>query len=155
MKSILLLGLILLSLGAQARVYDNKAFSFEIPDEWNCKQKDSEWVCKIGEATESMIVLSIKKAGAADTFDAYQEKLSQTKPGSQIKYLRTNKLAGHVWVDSLQMGSIVPNHLSHYMATIKDKMALLIVLTSTEEKFPKSDLALTKVVNSVLIKESI
>jgi hypothetical protein len=127
---------------ASAKIFKNAYIQFELPEQWNCTPEGTEWVCssvnKI-DSKESIIIMTAKEVGPQDTFLAYQNYLKMPKKifnvagkpvMSQIKNVRLRKINDQQWVDSLHLGSEIPGYYTRYVATIKDKLAILVSLSA-------------------------
>ncbi len=134
---------------SHAKLFSNAYISFELPPNWDCKLEGTEWLCvsKFSPKNkEAIIVLTAKAAGPSDTFANFQAHLKTSRPlpnlagkiiPSKVYQITTKQISGHTWVDGLQMGSEVPEYYSRYMATVKDKMALLISFSAYRGEFTK------------------
>jgi LPXTG-motif cell wall-anchored protein len=132
-----------------AKIFRNAYVQFELPEQWNCSPEGTEWVCssinKV-DSKESIIIMTAKEAGPQDTFAAYQNYLklpkklfsSSGKPVmSQIKNVRLRKINDQQWVDSLHLGSEIPGYYTRYVATIKDKLAILVSLSAFSSHYTR------------------
>lgn len=143
------LALILLSFNAHAKVFRNAYISFEMPDTWKCSLEQTEWVCRSTqnkESKEAIIILTAKEVGPTDTFPLYETHLnspiqSQVRGatgGSKIVYKAKNyKINDQMWIDSLHSSSEVPNYFTRYVATIKDKIAILVTFSAHKNYYTK------------------
>jgi hypothetical protein len=140
--------LLFFSLSAQAKVFRNAYVAFELPDSWNCTLEHTEWVCRSEadkESKEAIIVLTAKETGPTDSFASYTQHLTtpQTAPTpgatpSRIIYPpKQVKVNEHVWIDGLHMGSEVPNYFTRYLATIKDRIAILVTFSAHKNFYTK------------------
>lgn len=159
-----LLGVALLffSLSAQAKVFRNAYVAFELPDSWNCTLEHTEWVCRSEadkESKEAIIVLTAKETGPTDSFASYTQHLNtpQTAPTpgatpSRIIYPpKQVKVNEHVWIDGLHMGSEVPNYFTRYLATIKDRIAILVTFSAHKNFYTKYSQDFFKAVMSLRV----
>ncbi len=141
------LGVILATLTLEAKVFRNAYVAFELPDTWKCALEHTEWVCRSesnNEAKEAIIILTAKEVGPTDSFDAYMQHLNtaqsaQGRQGqSRVVYPpKQVKINDHVWIDGLQMGSEVPNYFTRYLATIKDRIAILVTYSAHKNFYTK------------------
>lgn len=144
--SVACLGLLLSPAHAQAKIFRNAYVSFELPDTWKCVLEHTEWVCRSEidkQAKEAIIILTAKEVGPTDSFESYVTHLS-------VPLNTSSKLAGvpskiiyppkriqindQPWVDGLHIASEIPNYYTRYLATIKDKVAVLVTF-SAHSKF--------------------
>lgn len=132
----------MLPLSAQAKTFSNSYISFELPDQWNCVLEQTEWVCRpnaADQAQQAIIVLTAKEVGPSDSLPLYETHLKaprqiQSRTGqpitSEIINVYTNKLNDHPWIDGFHKYSEVPNYLTRYLATTKEKIAVLITFSA-------------------------
>lgn len=93
------------------------------------------------------MILTAKEAGPQDNFNQYVAHLKQIKSQplpngkptpSKIKQPpRQRKINGHPWVDSLHLGSEIPGYYTRYLATIKDKLAILVTASAHQKYYTK------------------
>src|SRR5665213_1916981 len=133
----LLFAILGFSFSVEARIFNNAYVQFELPEQWNCSPEGTEWVCSSSnkiDSKESIIILTAKEVGPQDSFTAYQNYLKTPKKLllangkssiSQIKNVRLRKINDYQWVDSLHLGSEIPGYYTRYVATVKDKVAIL------------------------------
>lgn len=147
--SLISLGL-LLSWSAEAKVFRNAYVAFELPDTWNCTLEHTEWVCRSSndkESKEAIIILTAKEVGPTDTFEAYTSHLNTAQDvaykgagvgKSRIVYPpKKVQINDHQWVDGLHLASEVPNYYTRYLATIKDRIAILVTFSAHKEHYTK------------------
>lgn len=148
---VILTGLILsLSLVSNAKVFRNAYISFEMPDTWSCKLEQTEWVCRSEQSKESreaIIILTAKEAGPTDSIALYEAHLdkaiqAQYKGGQsgfskKIYKPKTVSITDQQWVDGLHLGSEVRNYYTRYLATIKDKIAILVTFSAHHQHYAK------------------
>lgn len=149
---------------AEARSFKNAYISFEIQDNWKCKTEQSEWVCRSEdpqESKEAVIILTAKEAGIPDTFVAYNEHLS--KPiqlnlktgGSMMSTItippREYSVGEQKWLDALHSNSEVQNYYTRYLATIKDKIAILVTFSAHSKFYSKHSAHFMKTVQSLKV----
>lgn len=161
-----LLGVALLffSLSAQAKVFRNAYVAFELPDSWKCSLEHTEWVCRSEsdkESKEAIIILTAKEVGPTDSFASYTQHLNtpqtaQTQgaaatPSRIIYPPKQVKINEHVWIDGLHMGSEVPNYFTRYLATIKDRIAILVTFSAHKNFYTKYSQDFFKAVMSLRV----
>ncbi|MFS4460849.1 hypothetical protein [Bdellovibrio sp. HCB2-146] len=165
MKSLLVsLAVILLSFAAQAKVFRNAYISFEMPDTWKCNLEQTEWVCRseqTKESKEAIIILTAKEVGPTDTFPLYETHLNSpitlTARGgamseSKVVYKsKTVQINDQNWIDSLHLGSEVPNYFTRYLATIKDRIAILVTFSAHKQYYTKYSQDFFKAVMSLRV----
>jgi hypothetical protein len=136
---------ILTTLTLEAKVFRNAYVAFELPDTWKCTLEHTEWVCRSeasNEAKEAIIILTAKEVGPTDSFDAYTQHLNtiQTGPAGQSRIVyppKQVKINDQVWIDGLHMGSEVRNYFTRYLATIKDRIAILVTFSAHKNFYTK------------------
>lgn len=150
------LSFILLSFSAHAKVFRNAYISFEMPETWKCNLEQTEWVCRseqTKESKEAIIILTAKEVGPTDTFALYESHMN-TPPTAESKIVYKTKsvqINDQPWVDSLQLGSEVPNYFTRYLATIKDKIAILVTFSAHKQYYTKYSQDFFKAVMSLRV----
>lgn len=149
---------------AQAKLWRNAYVSFEMPDTWNCVLEQTEWVCRSTdpkESREAIIILTAKEVGPMDTFEAYTTHLNTAQQVSyrnmgtstsrivyQAKRVNVNE---HPWVDGLHLGSEVPSYFTRYLATIKDRIAVLVTFSAHRDHYAKYSSSFFRAVQSLRV----
>lgn len=149
---------------AQAKIFKNTYVSFEYPDNWDCHLENTEWICRAStdkESKEAIIVLTAKEVGPVDTFDGYishlatpQTPIYKGKQGIKSKVVYPPKkvnINDQPWVDGLHSASEVPNYFTRYLATVKDKIAILFTCTAHKDFYTKYNMAFFKAVQSLRV----
>ena len=133
----------------EAKIFNNAYISFDMPDRWNCVLEHTEWVCRSTseqEAKEAIIVLTAKEVGPTDSYEAYTQHLNtpQIINFSGRPYTsrianapKQSKINDQIWIDGLHLGSEVPNYFTRYLATIKDRIAILVTLSAHKDHYTK------------------
>lgn len=165
LRSLLLL--VLLACGsAHAKRFRNAYVSFELPPNWNCKLEGSEWVCEndfSGKTKEAIIILTAKEVGPTDTLAAYLAHLQTPRiivgrGGAQIKsqiiHVKERMIGNQMWIDGMHLGSEVGPYFTRYLATIKDKIAILVTFSAHKEHFTKYSSDFIKAVESLRVVAS-
>ncbi|MBY0369726.1 LPXTG cell wall anchor domain-containing protein [bacterium] len=123
--------------------------SFDHPDGWRCELSQGVWICQStleGERRESVVLSIATMATEWDTVDNYLEYLKkprtitddQGKPvESKVTYARKRDINGITWIDSLQVNSELPGFWSRYVATVHNKLAILITYVVSQEHYQK------------------
>ena len=137
-------------LTSYAKIFRNAYISFEMPDSWNCKLEQTEWVCRSEqgkESREAVIILTAKEVGPTDSFVLYENHLkapvaAPSKTGqtvlSKVVYPPKNvNINDQPWIDGLHAGSEVKNYYTRYLATIKDKIAILVTFSAHQSFYAK------------------
>jgi hypothetical protein len=162
----LLVFLLLASGQAYAKRFRNAYVSFELPPNWNCKLEGSEWVCEndyAGKTKEAIIILTAKEVGPNDTLAAYMAHLQtpRTIPGrggaptkSQIIHVKERMIYNQMWIDGMHLGSEVGPYFTRYLATIKDKISILVTFSAHKEHYTKYSGDFIKAVESLRVVAS-
>lgn len=153
-----------LALPAQAKLWRNAYVSFEMPDTWNCVLEQTEWVCRSSdqkESREAIIILTAKEVGPMDTFEAY---IAHLNTAQQVTYRAMGTTTSrviyppkrvsineHPWVDGLHLGSEVPSYFTRYLATIKDRIAVLVTFSAHRDHYAKYSSAFFRAVQSLRV----
>jgi hypothetical protein len=130
------------SQSVEAKVFRNSYVSFELPDKWDCALEQTEWVCKPVDPTmsqQAIVILTAKEVGPSDSRPSYEQHLktartiaSRTGAPMQSNVLRVQQtsIANHIWVDGMHLSSEVPNYYTRYLATTKDRIAILVTFSA-------------------------
>ncbi|MGE0633043.1 MAG: hypothetical protein AB7O96_11580 [Pseudobdellovibrionaceae bacterium] len=135
---------------ASAKQFRNAYIAFELPDSWKCVLEATEWVCRSEfdrEAREAIIILTAKEVGPTDTFESYEAHLNASKmttnragspsPSRVVYKSKRVKVNDQPWVDGLHLGSEVPNYFTRYLATVKDRIAILVTFSAHRTHYTK------------------
>lgn len=158
--------LVLLFFAAQAnaKVFRNAYIAFEMPETWKCNLEQTEWVCRSEQSKESkeaIIILTAKEVGPTDSFPLYESHLNNSiaapaKAGaanmSKVVYQAKNvQINDQAWIDGLHLGSEVPNYFTRYLATIKDRIAILVTFSAHKQFYTKYSQDFFKAVMSLRV----
>lgn len=145
----ILIPLLFFAINAEAKRFRNAYVSFELPPNWNCQLEGTDWVCTNQfqqRSKEAIIILTAKEVGPTDSLSAYRAHLQtpRTIPGkagapqiSKVIHVKDRMIANHAWVDGMQLGSEIGPYYTRYLATIKDKVAVLVTFSAHKEHFTK------------------
>jgi hypothetical protein len=151
---------------AHAKRFRNAYVSFELPPNWNCKLEGSEWVCEnefSGKTKEAIIILTAKEVGPTDTLAAYLAHLQTERaiPGrngsptkSQVIHVKERMIANQMWIDGMHLGSEVGPYFTRYLATIKEKIAILVTFSAHKEHYTKYSADFIRAVESLRVVAS-
>lgn len=126
-----------------------KYVKFDPPDGWKCEISQAVWICQSTNDTDrkESVILSIATVATDwDSLDNFESYLKQVRPykddsGSlvtpKITYTRRRNINGFFWVDSLQLNSELPGFWARYVATVQNKLAILITYIVSEENYSK------------------
>jgi hypothetical protein len=151
---------------AQAALFRNAYISFELPPNWDCKLDGTEWVCVsqyAKQAKEAIIILAAKELGPTDSLAAYlthlktprslTDKTGKTVP-SKVLHVKERLIANHPWIDGLHSGSEVPSYYTRYLATVKDRLAILVTFSSHKDHYTKYSSDFLKAIESLRVVAS-
>lgn len=159
----LIVGGLLVCGTANAKLFRNAYVSFELPPNWNCKLEGSEWVCEndfAAKTKEAIIILTAKEVGPTDTLPAYLAHLQTPRslPGrggaptkSQIIHVKERMIGNHMWIDGMHLGSEVGPYFTRYLATIKDRIAILVTFSAHKEHYTKFSNDFIKAIESLRV----
>lgn len=146
---------------ASAKVFRNAYVAFDLPDSWKCDLEHTEWVCRSEankEAREAIIILTAKEVGPTDSFESYSQhlsKISTTAPratAARVVYPpKQVKINDQIWIDGLHIGSEVGNYFTRYLATIKDRVAILVTYSAHKDFYTKYSQDFFKSVQSLRV----
>lgn len=153
---------LLVSKSSWAKTFQNSYIRIDLPDSWSCVQEGIAWVCSpanSSDAREALIVATAKLAGPEDNLNAFLSYLRQPKTVisnsrstlSQPLSIDRRKAAGVEWVQAMHRGSEVPNFLTRYMATVKEKLAVLVSFSADEESVAKYNKVFDAAIRSMQI----
>lgn len=150
MKVILTSLILTLSLSSTAKVFRNAYIAFEMPDSWSCKLEHTEWVCRSEQSKESreaIIILTAKEVGPTDSIALYEAHLDKAIPAQykggetalskKIYKPKTVSIMDQQWIDGLHLGSEVKNYYTRYLATIKDRIAILVTFSAHQQHYAR------------------
>ncbi len=135
--------------GTAAHALKTAYVSFDHPEGWRCELSQGVWICQStleGERRESVVLSIATMATEWDTVDNYLEYLKkprtitddQGKPlESKVTYARKRDINGVTWIDSLQVNSELPGFWSRYVATVHNKLAILITYVVSQEQYQR------------------
>ena len=152
-----------LSWKAQAKLFTNAYVSFELPNNWECKLKGSEWVCgnqHKEKATQAIIVLTAKESGPADSLSAYKTHLGQSKylvsggPSphkSKLLHIKERNISDHRWIDGMRLGSEIPDFYTRYLATTKGRLAIVLTFSAHKKYYTRYSHDFLRAIESIRV----
>ena len=162
----MLLTLGAVSENADAAVFRNAYVSFELPSKWKCILEETEWVCRSQfsqQAKEAIIILTAKEVGPQDSIRKYQEFLKaprqvMTRRGARVNsrvfHAKGVRISNHMWVDGFHLGSEIPSYYTRYLATVKEKIAILVTFSAHKLHFTKYSADFFKAIQSLKVVAS-
>lgn len=164
LPSLALFAILAFSSLSQARTFKNAYISFEMPDTWNCKLEQTEWVCRSEdnqESKEAVIILTAKEKGPTDSVAQYEShmnssittttKTGQTLTSRVIYKAQTNRYNDQPWIDSLHQDSEVKHYYTRYLASIKDQIAILVTFSAHNKYYSKYSVHFANTVKSLRV----
>lgn len=148
---------------ARGERFHNAYVSFELPANWKCVREHTETVCTSSfdkQSKEAIIILTAKEVGPTDTFPAYQTHLQTPRaiPGpdgksqtSKVLHVRERNISNHKWLDGMHLGSEVTSYYTRYLATIKDRIAILVTFSAHKTHYTKYSKDFIKAVDSLRV----
>jgi hypothetical protein len=147
---------------SQAKQFKNAYISFEIPERWECQLEATEWVCRsqdTNESKEAIIILTAKEVGPSDSLAIYEGHLKKPisatlKTGgtfqSQVVTAPQQKQINNlIWIDGFHLSSEIQNYYTRYLATIKDRIAVLVTFSAHKDFYSKYATDLFKAIESL------
>lgn len=162
-SQILFLITLLLATIVQAKVFRNAYIAFEMPDDWNCTLEQTEWVCRSNkepDSKEAIIILTAKEVGPTDSFPLYESHLnnpiaaggpSQANQSKLVYKAKKVPINNHDWLDGLHESSEVANYYTRYLATIKNRIAVLVTFSAHKKFYTKYSTMFHKAIMSMNI----
>lgn len=165
LQSLFIASVILAAPSLQAKTFRNAYVSFEIGEKWNCKPEQTEWVCRTTDPglAEAIIILTAKEVGPQDSLAAYEAHLKTqrtivTRTGqtvqSTIYRVEQRKIANHPWVDGMHFSSEVWNYYTRYLATIKERIAVLVTFSAHKLHYTKYSADFFRAIESLRVTAS-
>lgn len=161
MISLLLIGF---SLVSEAKIFRNAYISFELPEGWNCNLEATEWVCRSPDpkmTKEAVIVFTAKEMGPTDNTTIYEQTISTARtvmdktgraiPSNVVAKATQTKINDHTWIDGMQKGSEIPNYFTRYLATVKERVAILITFSAHADYFARYSSDFFRAVKSLTV----
>lgn len=149
LSAVLTVWMTLFSICAHATLFQNAYISFELPPNWKCNLDGTEWVCVsqyAKQAKEAIIILTAKELGPTDSLGAYTTHLNAPrslldKSGkmapSKVLHVKERLIGSHPWVDGMHLGSEIASYYTRYLATVKDRLAILVTFSAHKEHYTK------------------
>jgi len=138
-----------LSSPAHAVLFRNSYISFELPPAWECKPDGTDWVCTntyAKAAKEAIIIFTAKEVGPVDTLANYENHLKTPKSipdktgkyvPSKVEQVTQRRINNQPWVDGMHLGSEIASYYTRYLATVKDRIAILVTFSAHKDHYTK------------------
>lgn len=147
---------------AEAKTWNNAYVSFELPDKWNCSLEQTEWVCRSADPglAEAIIILTAKEVGPQDSLANYevhlkQQRMIMTRTGTAVQstvYQTERRTIGNFpWINSLHFSSEIYNYYTRYLATTKDKIAILVTFSAHKLHYTKYSADFFRAIDSLRV----
>jgi hypothetical protein len=129
--------------------WDTAYVNFDEPAGWRCELAQGVWVCQSTldpDRKESLVMSIAALSSEWDTLENYEDYLKKPREfktkgdktiQSEISYTRRRNINGHVWVDSLQHHSELAGFWTRYLATVHEKLAVLVTYIVSDEHYSK------------------
>lgn len=163
MRALGALLLVLFCPASPAKIFQNSYVAFEVPNDWNCVQEGVAWSCtplNTVQSREAIIVLAAKIAGPEDNLPSFLTILKQPKKimtkvgtpmGSKVMYAQPRMLAKQNWVQAQHLGSEIESYYTLYLATLKDKLAILVSFSAEKDHYQSYNSIFDKAIKSLKI----
>lgn len=152
------------SMALEAKMFRNAYLAFELPEGWNCSLESTEWICRNQDpksTKEAIIIFTAKEVGPTDSFSIYEQTINTPRTVTDktgkgvvstiaIKSKQT-KINDQMWVDGMQKGSEIPNYFTRYVATLKERIAILVTFSAHADFFAKYSTDFFKAVQSLRV----
>lgn len=162
-RSLLPLLILVFCVQASAVLFQNAYVSFELPPNWSCNLDGTEWTCvsKYEKNTkEAIIILTAKEAGPADSLPNFKAQLEKSRPlptkkgtvePSKVLSVKQRQIANHPWIDGLHLGSEINSYYTRYLATVKDRLAILVTFSAHKAHYTKYSSDFLKSIESLKV----
>lgn len=147
---------------SHAKQFKNAYISFEIPERWECQLEATEWVCRStdsNESKEAIIILTAKEVGPSDSLSIYEGHLKKPiaatlKTGGTVQSQvvtapQQKQINNLIWIDGFHLSSEIQNYYTRYLATIKDRIAVLVTFSAHKDFYSKYATDLFKAIESL------
>ncbi|WP_027520545.1 hypothetical protein [Bradyrhizobium sp. Ec3.3] len=111
------------------------AFSFEMPAGWSCTREVTEYVCRLSEPSDAIVIMTMKYRSADDTLVKYEEHLRTPMPAvgrdghAELVSVGRRTIAGSEWVEGILRDSEAHNYDTTYLTGITAEVAILFTLS--------------------------
>jgi len=148
---------------ARAERFINSYVSFELPPNLNCNLDGTEWICVSKFAKnvkEAIIVLTAKEAGPTDSLINFESQIKTPRAlpnktgastNSKVLSVKARQIGGHPWVDGLHEGSEITSYYTRYVATVKERLAILVTFSAHKAHYTKYSNDFLKAVESLKV----
>ena len=149
---------------ANANTFQNAYLSFDLPPRWQCVLEQTEFVCRSNnpgvDSREAIIILTAKEVGPMDSLAEYEAHLRRPRQihsrsgqmlQSTIYSVEQQRINNHVWVNGFHFNSEVPNYYTRYLATTKDKIAILVTFSAHKLHFTKYSQDFARAIQSLRV----
>jgi hypothetical protein len=149
---------------AEAKMFRNAYLAFELPEGWNCSLESTEWLCRHQDSKaskEAIIIFTAKEVGPTDSYSIYEQTINTPRTvtdksgkgvvSTVVMKAKQSKINDQLWVDGLQKGSEIPNYFTRYVATLKEKIAILVTFSAHAEYFAKYSTDFFKAIQSLRV----
>jgi hypothetical protein len=141
------IGLAVIILSVQALALQTQYITFEHPEKWTCENAQGTYICQSTQEPDKGEALIMSVATIAtewDTLENYQSYLKNPKTykddegndiTSEVSYVHKRKINGVEWIDSLQYNPELPGFWTRYLATVQNKLAILVTYLVSDDYY--------------------
>lgn len=131
-----------LALSPQPTIYRNIFFELDLANGWTCRQDGTEQVCFPDQTKPhaAIAVIAMKYRNKDDNLAAYEKHLKQPQksndqnPPSEVRSVKRSMIGEREWVESLHVGSEIPNYLTYYAATATSHVGILVTMSVHKDR---------------------
>jgi len=151
---------------ANTKVFENQILQMELPNTWECKTIETEWICQPADnesKTEAQIILTTKEVNDEDSLENYKTYLEKTKTishenkdhESEVKYVKVITVNDNEWMDGLHLGSEIPEYYTRYLATTYDDIAILASFSAHQKVYSDYLYVFSQAILSLQVKDEL
>lgn len=154
----------IISFSASAKLFRNAYIAFELPDGWNCNLEATEWVCRSQDpasSREAIIIFTAKEVGPTDSLPIYEQTINTERtlvsksgapaPSHLEQKAKQVQINDTTWIDGMQKGSEIPNYYTRYLATIKERIAILVTFSAHRDYYAKYSSVIFNAIKSLRV----
>lgn len=154
---------LLFSIPAHAKLFSNSYISFELPPNWECQPDRTEYICTSQyskQTKEAIIIFAAKESGPSDNLPTYLAYLKNPRPladksgkmiPSKVLHTTERKIHHHPWADGMHLGSEIASYYTRYLATVKDRVAILVTFSAHKDHYTKYSQDFLKAIESLRV----
>lgn len=160
-------GAVAVMIGNKPVRFANTFLTFKLPRGWSCALDETEQVCRLAsdsnKSREAIIILAMKERGDSDSLDIYLDHLRKPqRPGgspatselSEVRHVGTRRIGTHTWIESVHLGSELPNFVTHYYAGLMSRVAVLVTFSAHKDYYADYVADIDAMIDSLVIYQS-